>query len=534
MFFKSLSANHLPYLLMICFFFFISWIAFGWSDIDILKSKSLDEYVFHTILLNINESFHDNNLRQLFSFFFYLYGFPFFFLNYLIAFPFIDSGSNLSVFLPRIISAISMFMTWHFLHKLLSLNKTALSIKYLILFLYILMPGIWLNATWFHPDFLMTWMMMVSIYFLFISKFNFDNHFLLAVLFWSLAISIKFQALMLAPIFGWFFLHNIFTAIPKLEIIKQFLKMVSIIFICYLFLNPYLIHPDGMMAWVDSFIFEFGQKSTINFNYLNKLQNTFLLFYTSKLIFIFVLILSIYLVLRDIFRLSFTFEGSISFCYLTNLNLLVLFSNKLWHHYYLPLSLFLLILLGLQLKQVCNFINTSKLKYYLILFLLLISQIFANGNQLLLHVKARISDDIVKYDNTNSSYLISKDKELENLILLQNILGTEIQKNSKIISSAYINLPLKRMGLSQSNNLLIYGDINNTHFKELEKSSSNTNFIIVYVDSELLTIANEDNNFKISFKDKAFESNIKKYFIFKNIFYHKNLVILQLERKAII
>jgi hypothetical protein len=431
-----------------------------------------------------------------------------------------------------------MFMTWYFLHKLLSLNKTELSIKYLILFLYILMPGIWLNAAEFNPNFLMTWMMMVSIYFLFISKFNFNNHFLFAVLFWSFAISIKFQALMMAPIFGWFFLHNLSTAIPKLEIIKQFLIMIAIILICYLFLNPYLIHPDGMMAWVDAFTFEFGEKSTTNFNYLNKLQDTFLLFYTSKLIFIFILILSIYLVLRDIFRLSFTFEGSISFCYLTNLILLILFSNNLWHHYYLPLSLFLLILLGLQLKPVCNFIKTSKPIYYLILFLLLISQIFAHRDQLLQHVVARISNDVVIYDNINNSYLISKDKELENLVLLQNILETEIQKNSKIISSAYVNLPLKRMGLSQSLKLLVYNDINNTHFKELEESLSNTNFIIIdevrYGDSELLTITGGGKDLEISFKNKAFDSNIKKYFIFKNISYHNNLVILQLERKSIL
>ena len=51
---KALSFSKLPHLIMVLFFLLLSWIASGWLDIDILRSKSLDEYVFHRVILNIS------------------------------------------------------------------------------------------------------------------------------------------------------------------------------------------------------------------------------------------------------------------------------------------------------------------------------------------------------------------------------------------------------------------------------------------------------------------------------------------------
>ena len=101
---KVLAFSKLPYLIMILFFLLLLWIASGWLDIDILRSKSLDEYVFHRVILNIHEGFLNFDLRQIFSIYFYLYGFSYFFLNYLLVLPFLDLETNLMVFLPRMIS----------------------------------------------------------------------------------------------------------------------------------------------------------------------------------------------------------------------------------------------------------------------------------------------------------------------------------------------------------------------------------------------------------------------------------------------
>ena len=153
-------------------------------------------------------------------------------------FPFLDSGSKFAVFLPMMVSLISMLMTWVYLHKILSLRGTLNSVKYLVLFLYVLMPGVWLNATWFHPDFLMTWMMGVSIYYLFQSNFNFNKYYTIALIFWFVAISIKFQALMLAPIFGWLFLNQISRKLHNFEIMRQLVLSIIIVSVGYIVLNP--------------------------------------------------------------------------------------------------------------------------------------------------------------------------------------------------------------------------------------------------------------------------------------------------------
>lgn len=511
----------------------LSWIASGWLDIDILKSKSLDEYVFHRVILNIHEGFLNFDLRQIFSIYFYAYGFPFFFLNYLFVLPFFDQETSLMVFLPRIISTLSMFMTWVFLHKLIVLKKTDIWTTYLIMTLYMFMPGVWLNATWFHPDFLMTWMMMISIYFLFISKFIFNSYFLLSILFWSFAISIKFQAAMLAPLYGWLFLDRVFNKNSKIEILRQLIVMISIILLTYIILNPYLLHPDGIMAWIDSAMFEFKKNSGFDIAIFDKLERTFILFFISKIIFICVCLISIYSILKDIMNKSFTFEGGISFCYLVNLIILISFSNQLWSHYYLPLGIFALIILGIQLPRFKSFVN-NKYIYISVLIFLTGSQIYSKGNDLLMHIEKRMQNETIKYDELNNAIYISEEKELEKLYSLQQLLEKKITQDSQIISSAYINVPMKRLGLKQQNNTLIYKKLNIAYAKKLRQSPGNINFIISYADEDIVSIQNIDNKIFASFKDKEFDLNIKKYFIFKEILFQNEIVILILEKRNII
>lgn len=527
---KKIFIYNLPYLLMLSFFGFLSWMALDWVDIDLLKSKSLDEYVFHNVLLNMDEGFKNFDLRQLFSFYFYLYGFPFFLLNYLVTFPFLESGSKAAIFLPRMVSVISMLMTWVYLNKILSLRNFSKNIKYLVLLLYILMPGVWLNATWFHPDFLMTWMMAVSIYFLLQSNFNFNKHYYISLIFWSVAISIKFQALMLGPIFCWFFLNHIFSKLSYFELIRRLIISSIIVSVSYFLLNPYLIHPDGMSAWIDTFLSEFLKSSSTDIDFLSKLQNTFLLYYSSILLLSLTLIISIYFVVRDIFNLKFTFDGGISFSYLFNLYLLLMLSEKYWHHYYLPLILFLLLLISSQLNFFFKFFKIKKLGQFIILLLILSTQFFSFKDRLLIEVNSRINNDLLKDNPNGTQTIISKEKELEKLERLTKIIERTVEPNSKIISSAYINLPLQRLGIKQSNNVLIYGELSNNHLIELKDSISNVNFIIVNRASGLVNTNNRDSLETSLFSNTIFESKLRKYFNVEILAYHDDLTIFKLEK----
>lgn len=335
---------------------------------------------------------------------------------------------------------------------------------------------------------------------------------------------------MLGPIFCWFFLNHIFSKLSYFELIRRLIISIIIVSVSYFLLNPYLIHPDGMSAWIDTFLSEFLKSSSTDIDFLSKLQNTFLLYYSSILLLSLTLIISIYFVVRDIFNLKFTFDGGISFSYLFNLYLLLMLSEKYWHHYYLPLILFLLLLISSQLNFFFKFFKIKKLGQFIILLLILSTQFFSFKDRLLIEVNSRINNDLLKDNPNGTQTIISKEKELEKLERLTKIIERTVEPNSKIISSAYINLPLQRLGIKQSNNVLIYGELSNNHLIELKDSISNVNFIIVNRASGLVNTNNRDSLETSLFSNTIFESKLRKYFNVEILAYHDDLTIFKLEK----
>ena len=65
------------------------------------------------------------------------------------------------------------------------------------------MPGIWVNAMWFNPDYMMTAFLMASMYMLFRSNKIGDGFYWLSVLFWGISVAVKVQAITFAPVLIW-------------------------------------------------------------------------------------------------------------------------------------------------------------------------------------------------------------------------------------------------------------------------------------------------------------------------------------------
>ena len=83
-------------------------------------------------------------------------------------------------------------------------------------------------------------------------------------------------------------------------------------------------------------------------------------------------------------------------------------------------------------------IQKNKYIYCSVLIILAISQIYSNGNDLLMHIEKRMQNETIKYDELNNAIYISEEKELEKLYSLQQLLEKKITQDSQIISSAYI------------------------------------------------------------------------------------------------
>ncbi|NQV78881.1 MAG: hypothetical protein HQ490_11105, partial [Lutibacter sp.] len=77
--------------IIVAVFVVLAYLNFRHLDIGFLSNYSIDEYAFHGSLLNMYEGFDTLDIKQIFAFSFYSYGFSFFFLNLLAVAPFIAS-----------------------------------------------------------------------------------------------------------------------------------------------------------------------------------------------------------------------------------------------------------------------------------------------------------------------------------------------------------------------------------------------------------------------------------------------------------
>ena len=178
----------IPLLIIFVAFVVAMWIDFAWTDISILQIKGIDEYAFHGSLLTMYKGIMSFDIRGVFSYGFYSYGSIYWILNVIIAFPFLDEvGEPLAIILPRIFSSLFMIFSLYLVVKVVAQNGSNTYKQVFILFTLLLMPGIWSMGTFFHPDFMMSALLLLSIYYLSRSKVIGDNSYWLSIIIWSFA-----------------------------------------------------------------------------------------------------------------------------------------------------------------------------------------------------------------------------------------------------------------------------------------------------------------------------------------------------------
>ena len=107
-------------LLIAIIFVILAYVNYRHLNIGFLSLVELDEYAFHHSLINMFEGVMDLDLKKLFSYYLYSYGFIFFLINLIFTFPFfLFENTEMTIYVPRIVSSLfavgSLFINTLFL-----------------------------------------------------------------------------------------------------------------------------------------------------------------------------------------------------------------------------------------------------------------------------------------------------------------------------------------------------------------------------------------------------------------------------------
>ena len=478
-------------------FIILAYINYRHLNIGFLSLYSIDEYAFHGSLLNMYDGLVSFDIKKLFSFGFYSYGFGFFFLNLLAVAPFIATDNiEMTIYIPRVITSVFAVGSVYLIYKIARQNTDKYS-SVLIAFIVLSMPGFWRNAFWFHPDWMMVFFIVLSVYFFTKDKFNYKRYFWWAIVSLGFAIATKIQAITFLPfVFVYIFYENFQyknfnNIIVNLKLfVKSFVSLLAI----FVVTNPYLIHPSGLKAFIAMFISNMksnatnhGAGGTVTIN--DKISNAIDYYYLDTFLFFGLFLLSIVVLFLILNKDSKkTILPLISLYFILNIIYMFFMVNKEWQHYYLAIfTLIPLILIYLINKF-------DKYKYIVL------------GGAILIQISSHIPEYktvfMQGYHPEKSMSIAEQLQISDNLI---NILKPYVDNNTNILISSYQPFDFRSIGLSYKNIHGIYGplakhSINLKAFIDKSNSKDSSKF----KEKEFVVLSKKD----IYFNQKKLEQRV--------------------------
>lgn len=310
-----------------------------------------DEYTFIMVLIKMKNALLTGNIPQIFSYSFFNYGFAYFFGLLLITLPAILLQKwELVILLPRIFSAISALLTAFFIQK--TLGKAPKPIIFLALFGLASMPGFWIYGTWFHPDWSMTAALLAAVFAFHKDCWQLKKYYWMGSVCLGIAMGIKFQALTFVPLLGLYLIQA--KQFPYWQRFKFGILGFGITTITFLACNPYLIHPQGRIAFLRALRINMisnannhGVGTIVSLQ--SKLEGAIgTYFFRPELA---AILFAIIVVITIRFWIPFKKQPLLldSVAVITCVNLIYLFFavNKNWGHYYIaPMTLGWLVVMG--------------------------------------------------------------------------------------------------------------------------------------------------------------------------------------------
>lgn len=398
------------------------------------------------------------DIRGLFSFGFYSYGFGFFFLNLLATTPFFATNNiEMIIYIPRIITSLFALGSLWLIYKI-ALKYIDRFSSILIAFIVLTMPGFYRNALWFHPDWMMTFFIVLSVYLFTKDEFSYKKYFWWAVCSLGIALSVKLQAVTFLPFLFLYIYYDNFQNknFDKFYLnIKLSFKSFLILLVTFVIANPYLIHPAGLKVFIGSFLANMESNATnhgldVKVAMIDKLYNAIDFYYLNSILFIIVFCVALYLIFSILKKANQkTVLPLISLYFVVNIAYLFLMVNKDWQHYYLTIFTVTPLLFIFLVKRY------EKFKYFML------------GGVILIQVVTHMPE--YKYVLTNGYHLnLDKQKsiELQNKIsdTLISDLKSHIVKDTNILISPFQPFDFRKIGLTFKNIPVINGPISKSMF----------------------------------------------------------------------
>ncbi len=361
--------------ILLIIFILFAYLNYRYLELGFLQNYSVDDYAFHGSLLNMFEGVMSLDIKKLFKFNFYSYGFGFFALNLFVTFPFIAMESwEMTIYIPRLIVSIFAISSIYLIFKITKNYLDNVS-SILISLIAISMPGFWINGFFFRPNWMMTFFIILTIYYLSKDDWKNEKYFWRGSISFGLAISTKIQAITFIPlIFLYIFYDNLQnkTNLNFFLKLKLFIKTLLLSISVFVITNPYIFHPIGFKAFTDSFFGnlqanKLNHGSDTSYTIIEKINNAIDSFYFDKYLFIVFILISFFLSLKilkkkenkNIFHL-------VAFYFFINIFYMLIMVNKDWQQYYLPLFVSAPLLLIPLIKKY------EKVKFYILIGLIII------------------------------------------------------------------------------------------------------------------------------------------------------------------
>ena len=426
------------------------------SNVGFLPLHSIDEDAFYGSLRGMYLGLIGHKFSALFGYGFYQYGFIYFFLNLLATLPaFIAKNTALVIVIPRLVTSFFAVGSLVVIYKISRFYLSEL-LSVLFCLFFATLPGFWFNATWFHPDWSMTFFLLLSVLYLVRDSWKFKKDFYLAVLFYSLAVAFKYQAVTVLPVLIIYVFYENIQSLNFHDIknkIRLFLLSLSSVVGVFFLGNPYIAHPMGWVVFKSALFGNLNSNTTNNGTVRlvpiwDKLSLTVSDYYLNGLFLLVLLAVSIYLIYTLFKEKEKNVLSVIATNFLVNLFYLLIFVNKDWQIYYLPVFMIgLLVLLAVSSK-----INRKKLS---VLFLIIISC------QLVFYSRSYYSMVVTSSRDSRSldfnDYSDSQNKEMNSFVLGQ--FKDKVSSGGAVLISPYTPFEYEKIGLSYEQVRVIYGPI---------------------------------------------------------------------------
>jgi hypothetical protein len=312
----------------------------------------------------------------------------------------------------------------------------------LIIMLSITIPAFWLNASLIRPDWLMTLFLIITIYNLALDNNKFSLNFWKAVLFLSLAIATKTQAIQFFPLLlTYIFFQNYFTSSPVN--IKQnlllLLKTLFLMTIALLILKPNIftigikaLNLGMFQVHYTYFLIHHGFKDIL----IRLFAGIVSKYYLATSLYLLLLVTQTYIFFKTLKTKKNYLFFTISTSLLLNFSYLLFFTDKGGQHYYLPIIYLTILTLPYLLKNTTSFFHNNILVFIIVV-------------QLFFHIT---------HNNYNRILIYNTEKEKNISSFIVKTLQDHVNKNTSILVICLKPVPFDFSKLELGHENIFLGD----------------------------------------------------------------------------